>query len=183
MNSFPDWSAFQRRETLNRADEMIPPTAAIEQVLHILHSERMAFRQQQEASLSATFDLLAEQAVLLYQLDMLLARYKERFENAPSPPEERPPFKHIHKSLSILKEQMRDVLTRAGIEIIVPLGKTYADVKNIVEIEHWRHHPDYTEELVIEVQEPIIRMQTGDTVLIRQGRVIMGAPETAKEDA
>ncbi len=68
---------------------------------------------------------------------------------------------------------MKDVLGQADLELLIPQGLPFDQVADWVDVDGWRHSPEFQEEMVAEVVEPIV-MRRG--VLVRLGRVIMGAP-------
>ncbi len=175
MDNFPDWSVFQEREVIVPTNELLSPASEIASTLRATHTKLVDVQQTLQDLEQNSFAELARQAVLVVQLGMLLERSTDVFL-ASSEKKPISPLARIYKSLQIIQKQMLDELKKAGLEIEVPLHKTYAEVADTVEIEHWRHSQDIVEEIVIDVLEPVIRKGT----LLRAGRVIMGAPLSAQ---
>lgn len=171
MNDFPDWSLFQERETIATSSELLSPASEIAATFHIFSTRLLKAQQALDDLERSNFAELAQQAVLVVQLGMLLERNADIFTSA-SDQKEHNNLYHIYKSFQIIQKQMLDDLKKAGLEIEIPLHRSYAEVADSVEIDHWRHHQKFSEELVIDVLEPVIRKGT----LLRAGRVIMGAP-------
>jgi hypothetical protein len=73
----------------------------------------------------------------------------------------------------VLKDQMLDALRASGLEVDVPLGEAFERVADAVHVDGWRHESRFNAEVVAEVSEPIVR---AGGVLVRLGRVVMGAP-------
>ncbi|GCE07571.1 hypothetical protein [Dictyobacter aurantiacus] len=171
MDKLPDWSVFQERETLSLPGELLSPASEIAMALRLTRAQLAETRQTLQRSEQDNFSELAQQAVLIVQLGRLLESSSAAFltftEN-----KVKNPLYPIYKQLQVIQKQMLDTLKKAGVEIEIPLHKTYAEVADYVEIEHWRHQEDITEEMVIDVIEPVIRKGA----LLRAGRVIMGAP-------
>lgn len=167
--NFPDWQAFDERELpelpFDITADLLSPAMEISAALQrssqtLLDVQKQAY-EQQDMAISA----LAQQAVFIFALSHTL----ERAENSQAQPIE----KRRYHSLRIIKDQMLSGLSDFGLVIENPLGKTYHEVANNVEILGWRHHNDFVSEIVAEVREPII---TFAGRLIRPGHVIMGAP-------
>ena len=68
---------------------------------------------------------------------------------------------------------MIDALKATGLEVVVPVVKPFDEVAEMVHVEGWRHHEEFSAEVVAEVQEPIVIFRGA---LVRPGRVVMGAP-------
>jgi hypothetical protein len=175
VDSFPDWSVFQEREAIVPTSELLSPASEIATTLRATHLKLVVAQQTLQDLEQSSFAELAQQAVLVVQMGMLLERSADAFL-ASSEKKPISPIVRIYKSLQIIQKQMLDELKKAGLEIEVPLHKTYAEVADTVEIEHWRHSQDIAEEIVIDVLEPVIRRGA----LLRAGRVIMGAPLSAQ---
>lgn len=175
VDKFPDWSVFQQRETLVPTDDFSSPAAEVATVLRAAHAKQEAGQQALRELEWRSFVELAQQAVRVVQLGKLLEDKADAFLSSSEAKQARA-LAHAYKSLQINQKQMLDALKKAGLEIEIPLHKTYAEVAENVEIEEWRHHQDFTEEIVVDVKEPIVRRGS----LIRAGRVIMGAPLSAQ---
>lgn len=178
---FPDWSIFKERETLPLEQEVLSPAAEVAALLRVHYVSVTEGRQAEKEAFQTGFAALAEQAVLVFQLEMLLQRSSSSFASSDSGSRlqgRQETLPRLYKSLRIIKDQMLEALTSAGIEIEIPLGKSYEEVADFVEIEHWRHQQHLAEEIVLDVYEPIIRMRQANQglVLVRAGRVVMGAP-------
>ncbi|GHO66893.1 hypothetical protein KSC_057850 [Ktedonobacter sp. SOSP1-52] len=179
--NLPDWSIFKEREALPLEYELLSPAAEVAALLRVHYASLTEGRRAEAEAFQTSFAALAEQAVLVAQLEMLLQRSSSSFSSSDQGSRlqgRQETLPRLYKSLCIIKDQMLEALTSAGIEIEFPLGKSYEEVADFVEIEHWRHQQHLTEEIVIDVYEPIIRMLQAHQgpVLVRAGRVVMGAP-------
>jgi len=175
VDRLSDWSVFQERETVAVANELLSPASEIATTLRATYAIWSRAQQAAQDNEQSSFTELAQQAILVVQLGMLLEHNADTFLTSPEQKLTNPLLR-IYKSLQIIQKQMLDALKKAGMEIEIPLHKSYAEVADSVEIEHWRHHQDIYEETVIDVLEPVIRKGS----LLRTGRVIMGAPLIAQ---
>lgn len=162
--AFPNWSAFAERE-LPFDVEMVSPAVEAAGILQQLAVELDAARQRAEAAVDTHLPALAQQAVFVSQLAQALELYQRDFEAASLAR----PYRHLR----VVKDQMQDLLTRAGLEVEIPMGAPFDAVADQVSVAGWRHLAGLAGEQVAEVLEPIIRFQGR---LIRPGRVVMGAP-------
>ncbi len=168
LDKFPDWDMFQMREIPIEVEILSPATetiALLQSRLIDIHAVQTTGDEKHTAGIEA----LAQQAVFVVQLEASLQSYKTKFEETN--------LNKVYHALRIVKDQMLTALQEAGLEIIIPLGKPFDEVAEYVDIVGWRHNKGYIEEVVAEVLEPIVFSQS---VLIRQGRVVMGAPLAQK---
>jgi len=77
------------------------------------------------------------------------------------------------RRLRLGRDEIRDVLKSAGITLEYPLGSSFAEVLECVEVRGWREQADLTAETVIQVLAPIIRQEGA---ICRLGQVVMGTP-------
>lgn len=171
VDKLPDWSLFQEREILAPDDELLSPVAEITATLRATNRALTSAQQISRDLEQSSFTELARQAILVVQLGVLLERSTEIFR-ACAEQQQTKALARVYKSLQIIQKQMLDELQKAGLEIELPLHKTYAEVAEYVEIDQWQHLEHLSAELVVDVLEPVIRRDT----LLRAGRVIMGAP-------
>ena len=164
LDKFPDWSVFSEREVPFDV-ELLSPAAEVVAVLQGSQAALDEARQEVKDVRREYLEALAQQAVLVVQLAAVLDRYAPDYTQAS--------LAKVHRSLRIVKDQMLDELGRAGLEIIIPIGKAFDEVAHSVNVDGWRHHEDFSSEVVAEVVEPIVTYR-GD--LVRPGRVVMGAP-------
>jgi molecular chaperone GrpE (heat shock protein) len=170
LDKFPDWDAFSERP-LPAPVELLSPAseaaAILQQANHRLEAAQREVAEVRRQGLSE----LAQQAVYVTQLAAALERYAPALDQAA--------LGRIHRHLRVLKDQMLVAFTGAGMEIHNPLGEPFDAVVDRVHVEGWRHSPVFSAEVVAEVIEPVILHQGQ---VIRQGRVVMGAPEDQAED-
>lgn len=163
-DKFPDWSVFPEREVPFDV-ELLSPALEMAAVLQRYRSDLDAAQQKVETVHRNGLLQLAQQAVFVIQLAAALDRYRADLKQAS--------LDKVHKHLRVLKDQMLDALKQAGLEIDIPTGKSFDEVADLVDVEGWRHHEDFSSEVVAEMLEPIV---THRGKLIRPGRVVMGAP-------
>lgn len=175
VDKLPDWSLFQEREILVPGDELLSPVAEITATLRATNRTLTSAQQVSHDLAQSSFTELARQAILVVQLGALLERSAEIFR-ASAEQQQTKALARVYKSLQIIQKQMLDELQKAGLEIELPLHKTYAEVAEYVEIDQWQHLEDLSAELVVDVLEPVLRRGA----LLRAGRVIMGAPLHAR---
>ena len=161
---FPDWSVFSEREAPFDS-ELLSPASEVAAVLQWSHAALDEAQQAVEDVRREGLMALAEQAVLVVQLAAALDRYAPDFTQAS--------LTNVQRSLRIVKDQMLAAVNRAGLEIGVPLGKSFNEVADLVSVAGWRHHRNFSSEVVAEVLEPFVVYRG---VPLRFGRVVMGAP-------
>jgi len=158
------WGAFRERqrppdvELLSPASELV---AVLQRYRNDLDAERAAVRK----AVASTLSIAIEQAVLAFHLAQVLGRNEEALTEAG--------LAAVHRQLRIVKDQMLEALTGGGIEVADPLGRSFDDAADMVHVVGWRNGPEFSHEVVAETIEPIV-LHEGKVV--RQGRVIMGAP-------
>jgi hypothetical protein len=108
---------------------------------------------------------LAEQAVLVIELEKVLERYATRMDVATADA-------GLGEALRGLKDRMLAQIAACGLEIVRLRGACAGAVVDIAEVECWRYDEAHTTEVVIEELEAAVRL---DGVLLRLGRVVMGA--------
>lgn len=162
--AFPDWSLFTEREVPVQA-ELLSPAAEAASLLQLYHDSLKDAASRRDEIQSAGLRALAQQAVFVFQLEAALQRYQPNLAEGP--------LLRIHRHLRVLKDQMLDALTAFGLEIDAPRGRSFEEVAELVHVDGWRHHEQFTAEVVAEVTEPIVKF--GGAV-VRLGRVVMGAP-------
>lgn len=167
----PDWSTFRTRPTRTDPD-FRSPVAELAAVLQMYHADLETAHAAADAAGREGYVALARQAMLATQLGAALARYEAAFTAGT--------LGHVFRHLRVLKDQMLDAVGEAGLTVVSPFGWSFDMVASVVQIDGWRHHPDFTAEQVAEVIEPIIYAKG---TLIRLGRVIMGAPPSSEPAA
>ena len=174
--SFPDWSVFSEREEVNLgADaESGSPAAEMAALLRTYQHDRRETEDRLEREQQWWLDALVQQAILVAQFEIVLGRYDAALaEQLQQLPVQASSLRKAYRSFRILKDQMLAQLSTFDLKIEIPLGKTYSEVENVVAIEGWRHHQDYSQEMVVEVREPVVYFKGA---LVHQGKVIMGGP-------
>lgn len=158
------WGGFRERpqppdvELLSPASELV---AVLQRYRNDLDAERAAVRN----AVASTLSIAIEQAVLVFQLAQLLGRNEQVFAKAG--------LGGVHRQLRIVKDQMLEALTGGDLTVADPSGRSFDDAAEMVHVVGWRHGPEFADEVVAETIEPIV-LHAGKVV--RQGRVIMGAP-------
>jgi hypothetical protein len=166
----PGWDAFTVRD-VPEGPELVSPASEVAALLQRYHADLARARDEIAAASRAGLESLAEQAVLVVQLAAALERYESLLQQAS--------LGLVHRHLRVLKDQMMSAIAAAGLEIVVPLGRPFDEVADRVHVDGWRHREEFAAEVVAEVVEPIV-MSGG--ALVRAGRVVMGAPASARPD-
>lgn len=174
-NAF-DWNVFHIREEALQEVELISPVAEISTILTHHQTTHQQERELAEQERKQLLDALARQATHVAELMVMLERYKPVLAE---PQEHSETIKRAYRSIGIMKDKMLDDFRKEGIKIEFPLGKTYDEVKEDVDILSWLHKEQYQEETVIEVLRPIVRYKE---TRLQNGLVIMGAPLEADVD-
>jgi molecular chaperone GrpE (heat shock protein) len=165
-SAFADWSAgLTDVELRSPARELV---AVLRRYQHDIEAERAAGREAVEQVLT----IAATQAALLHRFGAVLEQGANKLREAG--------VDDVRKQLSIVHNQMRDALAKAGLTVIDPVGRTFDEAQAQVEVIDWRHSAEFTDEVVAETIEPIVLH--GETI-IHYGRVIMGAPQNGEEQA
>lgn len=168
LDEHVDWESFSLREIPFEVD-LFSPAAEMAACMQRIVQDVSAIRQEVSSTREKGLSALAQQATLVFQFEAVLELYKNELTDAT--------LKKVHRHFRVLKDQMRDALKQASIEVEDPIGASYDEVAETVEVIGWRFHEDFDKEVVAEVQEPIVK---SNGVLIRAGRVVMGAPPQAE---
>ncbi|HEU5374361.1 MAG TPA: hypothetical protein VFV38_02895 [Ktedonobacteraceae bacterium] len=165
LDRFPDWSLFAERPVPGEIDLLSPSSEAgalLQASQALLEAERKAADEIRQQGIAA----LAQQAVLVVRFALTLERHRQKLEESS--------LLKVYRSLAIVKDQQLEALGSAGLEILIPQGRRLDEIANYVDVAGWRHHEDFSEEVVAEVLEPVVWYQGR---LAHTGVVIMGAPK------
>lgn len=160
-----NWDLFQERSGLPGVQNLLSPAS---EAGALIQSQKVAQVDELQRALNvqqAHLEALVRQAILVHQLATKLQDMEAKLTPDALP--------KGYRGLRITKDMMLDALKNAEITIEDPLGKTYEQIKEYVEIEGWIEREDLTERIAIQVQEPIVMYQAA---LIHPGKVIMGQP-------
>jgi hypothetical protein len=158
------WSAFRERPVPPEV-ELLSPAAELAAVLQRCSRDLDAAREATRQATASGVAMVAEHAVLVFQLAAVLGRTEEALTAAG--------LTNVHRQLRIVNKQMVDALKDADLVIVDPLGKPFDETADVVEVTGWRHGAEFGADVVAETIEPVVFH--GDAV-VRHGRVIMGAP-------
>jgi hypothetical protein len=164
----PRWDEFCERPTAHI--ELRSPAAELAAVLQRSSTDLHDTVQAAAVLRREAYVALAAQAALAVELERALAHYETQLLDASLP--------RVHRHLRILKDRMLDAICATGIEIERLTGRPTDEVLDIVDVDHWRHAPEFEEQVVAELLEPAVLFE-GE--LLRTGRVVMGAPEQAQD--
>lgn len=170
LGDFPDWSLFTERDVPEEV-HLLSPISEMVATLQLCQKNFDKMQKTIENVRYEGFMALAQQAIFVVQLEFVLERSKQKLEQAN--------LSKVYRSLRINKEQMLDALQEAGLKIIIPQGKEFDEIADFVQVVGWKHHADFTKEVVAEVLEPIVFYKNQ---LLRQGIVVMGAPLTQADN-
>lgn len=163
----PSWADFEERPACGV--ELRSPAAELAAVLQRYRSELDAAARAGAQSRAQGLSALAEQAVLVIELEKLLARHAAQLAD--------PPLDRVHRALRILKDRMLEQIEASGLQVVRLAGEPASAVIDLVEVECWRHGDAYSSEVVSEELEVAVLL---DGVVLRHGRVVMGAPREAQ---
>lgn len=166
------WSAFAQRPAGLPDVELRSPARELAAVLQRYRRDLEAERAAGRQAVDKVLTIAAAQASLVYRLGVVLEQGADRLSA--------PGVDDVRKQLSILRNQMRDALDKAGLTVVDPVGRPFDEAESQVEVVGWRHGADFTDEVVAETIEPIV---LHDQTVIHHGRVIMGAPQNGEERA
>ncbi len=149
---------------------LLSPAAEVAGLLkeHSTEKQRM---KGEFAELEKDFDhLLAQITDLAYLFDEAIVRFQPALEEHG--------LKRMHRELRVLKDQLIQTLQDAGYTWRNPLGEPFdGDLPELVSVDGWRYGPEYQENCVAQVREPIV-LKNGSP--IKDGSVVVGAPEQPK---
>jgi hypothetical protein len=160
LGKFPDWSVFHEREVPTPV-EIASPSSTISALLESRLADIKALKQRVVPVDGAELDALAQQAVYHAELALLLNEAAEI------------------SVLRMINDKMRENLKNVGLEVIDLQGKSFHEVPDYVDVIGWRHKAEFSAEVVDEVLEPIVLC---DGLVMRRGRIIMGAPLAQKPE-
>jgi len=164
-DSFPDWNLFSKREAPSEIELLLSPASEAASLLQRYKADLDGAKRAAEEFRNEGVSSLAQLAVLVAQLETALRHYEKALAGAS--------LGKVNHHLRVLKDMMLDSLRSSGLEVEVPLGRAFGEIADWINVAGWRHHEEFTSEVVAEVVEPIVR-HCGSVV--RLGRVIMGAP-------
>ena len=166
------WSAFTERPA---GPDPVPLLSPAQELAAALQEGQKALRTAREdgaAALDRVLAIVADQAALVFRLGVVLAESEDKLREAG--------LGRIRTQLSIVRRQMAEALDGAGLDVVDPVGTPFDEAQEHVEVVGWRHGAEFTDQVVAETIEPIVRH---DGVVVRSGRVIMGAPPNGEERA
>lgn len=161
------WQAFHEREVPLEV-ELRSPAAELAAALRHCQQELAAERAATRRAVAAGKSAAAEHAVFVFRLTEILTSKEKKLGEAG--------LDQLHRQLRVLSEQMLEALGATAFDVVDPLGRPFDEVADVVDVVGWRHGAEYDREVVAETIEPIVHHEA---VVIRHGRVIMGAPAPA----
>lgn len=168
----PSWSAFTERPAGPDPVELLSPAQELAAAVQEGQKDLRAARTEGTDRVDRMLAIVADQAALVFRLGVVLADSEDKLREAG--------LGRIRTQLSIVRRQMAEALDGAGLDVVDPVGTSFDDAQAQVEVVDWRHGAEFTDEVVAETIEPIVRH---DGVVVRHGRVIMGAPINGEERA
>ena len=161
---------YQHRE-LPKDYALLSPAAEVAALLKEYSAEKQKLKAEL-AEHEKDFDrLLALITDLAYLFDDAIARSQPTLEEHG--------LKRMHRELRVLKDKLIQTLQEGGYTWRNPLGERFeGDLPELVNVDGWRYGPEYLENSVAQVREPII-LKNG--VPIKEGSVVVGAPEQLKQ--
>lgn len=161
-----------RHRELPKDYALLSPAAEVAGLLKE-HSTEKQRRKEEFAELEKDFDhLLAQITDMAYLLDEAIVRFQPALEEHG--------LKRMYRELRVLKDKLIQTLQDAGYTWRNPLGEPFdGDLPELVSVDGWRYAPEYQENRVAQVREPII-LKNGSP--IKEGSVVVGAPEQLKQN-
>jgi hypothetical protein len=145
--------------------ELLSPARELATLLQRYRTDLDNQQRATDQAVADTLSIAVEQAVLVFHLATTLRRNETGLANAG--------LGKVHKQLRVLHDQMQANLADGELCIRDPVGAAFRDVADVVDVVGWRHSSVFVEEVVAETIEPVV-LHRGR--MIRQGRVVMGAP-------
>jgi hypothetical protein len=162
-----------RHRELPKDYTLLSPAAEVGALLQEHAAEKQQWKREAAEHDKKQNRILAEVTSLAYLLDDAAARFQE--------PMEASGLKRAYRELRVLKDKLVQTLAEAGCTWRDPLGEPFeGDLPDLVNVDGWRYAPEYTENCVAQVREPII-LRNG--VPIKEGSVVVGAPDVDRETA
>jgi molecular chaperone GrpE (heat shock protein) len=165
------WSAFSPRPAGSDEVELRSPAQELAAVLRRYQQVLQDERTEGQRAVERVLAVAADQAALVFRLGAVLAEYAETLRSAGA--------EDALKKLTIVRNQMADAVNGLGLTVVDPVGWPFDEAEH-VDVVGWRHGTAFADEVVAETYEPIVLHN--ETVL-RNGRVIMGAPQNGEERA
>ena len=157
---------YQHRQ-LPKDYALLSPAAEVAGLLKGHAAEKQQWEDELAGQEKEYDRLLAQVTDLAYLLDDAAARFQPTLEEHG--------MKRMHRELRVLKDKLIQILQEAGYTWRNPLGERFeGDLPELVNVDGWRYGPEYQENCVAQVREPIILK---DGVPIKEGSVVVGAPE------
>lgn len=129
---------------------------------------RIAEQNEKQASLhAARRKEVAGIVQLVFFLEQALLEVEPKFKEAN--------LGRIHKRLRIVKDQMKEKLSRMGFAWRDPKGEAYTpELAGLTDVDGWKQSDEYEKEIVVDVREPIIFC---NDELVLTGAIVVGGPE------
>jgi molecular chaperone GrpE (heat shock protein) len=167
----PTWAEFHERPQIAldlRAELAFDPRSPSQELAAVLEHSRADLEAAVRAgteSRAQGLRALAEQAVLVVELENVLARHATAQDDAS--------LARLHDTLHALKDRMLGQISAVGLEVVRLRGASAHSVHDVIEVESWRYDDGYAGEVVVEELEAGVRLHGRP---LRMGRVVMGAP-------
>src|SRR2546428_9489691 len=118
-DKFPDWGIFAEREEVALDTELLSPAAEVAAVLRQRQATLDGALRHIQDERTKWLDALAQQAVFVGQLMLIIDRYGAEVEMSPQTSPAL--LSKAYRSLRIMKDQMLTALQVAGLSIDMPL--------------------------------------------------------------
>jgi hypothetical protein len=150
---------------------LLSPAAEVAALLKEHSAEKQKLKAELARQAKELDQVLAEVTGLAYLFDEATARFQPALEEQG--------LKRMYRELRVLKDKLIQTLQEAGYTWRNPLGEPFeGDLPELVNVDGWRYDPEYEENRVAQVREPIILK---NSILIKEGSVVVGAPEQSEQ--
>lgn len=166
-----DWYDFSGREVPDVPGEFISPESEMVGVARRAAEDLHAAEQRTQAAANEVREGLFELAVLVGRLDQLADAAEESLVTQGQ--------RGLHRQLSILKNQMLQILADNDVELRDPTGLPAAEVLDWATVSTWLHRPEFDAKVVARTEAHAVFHEGR---IVRLAQVQMGAPAQAEHE-
>jgi hypothetical protein len=166
-----DWYDFSGRDVPDVPGEFISPESELVGVARRAAEDLHAAEQWTHGAANEVREGLFELAVLVGRLDQLADEAEEPLAAQGQ--------RDLHRQLSILKNQMVQILADNDVELRDPTGLPAEEVLNWASVSTWLHRPEFDAKVVARTEAHAV---VHEGRIVRLAQVQMGAPVQAEHE-